>query len=150
MSQVSRRKLSKNVESRIYELFLDALLQAKTQERINHLIGDVLTPTEQIMLPKRLTIAYLLMKGYDQRRIGNLLKVGLGTVNRVSNILKTKGAGYTFVFNSIQRKEHSAEIFESINEMIGKVLGPTAPGRPNYKLWHARKMKQKIESRKPF
>src|SRR3989304_306348 len=94
MAQVSRFPLPKSLATQVESLFQKVFADLHTQEDVGELLNDLLTPTEKVMLSKRLAIAFLLDKGYDQRTIHTLLKVSIGTVNRVNFWLKNQGAGY--------------------------------------------------------
>lgn len=129
MTQVSKRQLNSNVRKRIYEIFVDILKEVQTSSEVQSLLEDFLTPTERIMLPKRLCIAYLLLKRYNHRAIASYLKVSFTTINRVSTALKTGGQGYTLMLTRLQKREKIDAIFKQIEEGIVSTLasvgGPT-------------------------
>ena len=99
MTQVSRRYLPPKVSGQIFDMFLSILSSLGSPSVTSAFVEDLLSPTEQIMLGKRLAIAYMIRKGYAQRDIGNTLKVSLATVSKISLRLKTKGNGYTAVID---------------------------------------------------
>ncbi len=49
---------------------------------------DFLTPSEQIILSRRLRVGKMLLRGYSSARIRKELKVGVSTVQFVQNWLK--------------------------------------------------------------
>lgn len=63
MTQVSRYPISKNVYDRCWEIFTKTLVGIRTSKDAEEIVSDLLTPTEKIMLVKRLSIALLLSKG---------------------------------------------------------------------------------------
>ena len=65
MTQVSRIRLPKAVEDQMHGALRKALADLRTEEEVGEFLEDLLTPTEKIMLGKRLAIAILLDKGYD-------------------------------------------------------------------------------------
>ena len=83
-------------------------------------LQDILSPTEKIMIAKRLAIASLLSKNYDYEAIKNLLKVSQGTIAKVALTLKFN-KGYKIVIDKIQRSEAMKEFWQSI-ERIGQRL----------------------------
>ena len=105
MAQVSRNPVRADVYKRMYEIFLDAIADVRSRKDVEAFVHDFLTPTERVMLPKRLTIAYLLSKGYEQRLISQYLKVSFTTITRVSNQLREAGAGYRKVITKILADE---------------------------------------------
>lgn len=129
MTQVSKRQLNSDVQKRIYEIFVDILKEVQTSSDVQSLLEDFLTPTERVMLPKRLCIAYLLLKQYNQRAIASYLKVSFTTINRVSTALKIGGHGYTLMLTRLQKREKIDAILKQIEEGIVSTLasfgGPT-------------------------
>ena len=101
MAQVSKRYLQKQVEERILDLFWTSLSSLLTKEKISIFLDDLLSPTEKLMLSKRLAIAFMLMKGYDYSTINNRLKVSNPTIWNVKMSLAYKGKGYKIAIEQI-------------------------------------------------
>jgi Trp operon repressor len=117
MTQLSKRQLNKDTEKRIYEIFTHVLADASSQDDITALLYDFLTPTERVMLPKRLCIAYLLFKEYDQRAISHYLNVSFTTITKVNTALKNDGKGYKTMLERIQKKAFN-DMLETIESGI--------------------------------
>ncbi len=147
MTQVSRLPLSAVIEERVYEIFLDSVTEVKTTDDVKKFLDDLLSPTEKIMLAKRLSIAFLLHKGYHQRSICRILKVSLGTVNKVSLGLKLGGEGYQKVIRKILAKEGMEDFWHKIDDFINDVFPPK--GR-NLGSWRSERIRTKISRRKSF
>jgi TrpR-related protein YerC/YecD len=94
MAQVSRHPLSKLIYERIFEIFIKSIISIKNKKEAEDFLNDFLTPTERIMLAKRLTIAVLLTKGYDYNQIHKVLHVSTATIAGVNVFLKYTGEGY--------------------------------------------------------
>ncbi|MFH1841063.1 MAG: Trp family transcriptional regulator [Candidatus Shapirobacteria bacterium] len=124
MTQVSRRPLAVEIEKRIFDLFLEAVATATTKDRVEDFLGALLSPTEKVMLAKRLAIAFLLFKNYDQRTISRWLKVSLTTVSKVSLTLGHSQSGYWPVIDKIVKSEKMADFWQKIEDFIGEVLPP--------------------------
>lgn len=124
MTQVSKLPLRKEIEERVFEIFLTSLAKVQQKEDVESFIQDLLSPIEQMMLAKRLSIAYLLSKKYDQRSISRLLKVSLSTVNRVSLRLQLRGAGYKKVFEEISKEEKTNEFWQKLDDFINEIVPP--------------------------
>ncbi|KKR32881.1 MAG: TrpR like protein, YerC/YecD [Candidatus Gottesmanbacteria bacterium GW2011_GWC2_39_8] len=142
MTQVSRYPLSKDIEKRVFEIFLDAVAGVQTSEEVNIFIEDLLSPTERVMLSKRLSIAFLLNKGYEQRLICQILRVSLGTVNKVNSSLKAKGEGYTRVIEKIKGKEKLEDFWGKVDEFLNDILPPKGQN------WKALRINNEIDKRK--
>jgi Trp operon repressor len=124
MPQVSKYPLSPQVEKRMFEIFVDSFRKIYSKKLALNLLNDILTPTEKIMLAKRLSIAYLLEKEYDYRSISSLLKVSLGTVARINNIRKTSGKGYKHVLKLLLNEQKVINFFDKIELSIAHTLPP--------------------------
>ena len=140
--------MAKEIEKRVFELFLEAVAEVKTKGQVEIFLKTLLSPTEKIMLAKRLAIAFLLYKGYGQRVISGWLKVSLTTVNHVSLIFKTEGAGYQLVIDKIVRSEKLAEFWQKIEGFIGEILPP--PKGRDWSKWRQERYQQKLAGIKPF
>src|SRR3989344_447704 len=132
MTQVSKYPLRKEIKERVYEVFAESLAMVKTKNQVDKLINDLLSPTERTMLAKRLSIALLLMKQYDQRAITNILKVSLGTVSRVSRSLQTGSGGYGMVVSTLIKDEKLHDFLQKLDDALANLLPP--PGR-NWSNW---------------
>ena len=147
MTQVSRIPLRKEVEKRVYEVLMTSIAQAKTPDTVRRLVDDLLSPSERLMLAKRLAIALLLLNKYDQRVISRWLRVSLGTVSKVSLTLQTGKGGYQAVIGSILRKEAFRDFLQKIDDALANLLPPA--GR-NWSHWRRTRWQEKIANQKPF
>ena len=69
MAQVSRRKMNEGVEQKIFSLFSEVLVSLNKKEEVENFLVDLLSPSERTMLTKRLSIAFLLSRGYNYEEI---------------------------------------------------------------------------------
>ena len=145
MSQVSKYPISKEIADRIFEIFLTTFTHLKDKGEADQFISDLLTPTEKIMLAKRLAIAFLLEKNYDYRAIQKILRVSTGTITTV-NISRNLGSeGYKKVISKILK----AEIFTKILEKtIIKLLSAPASIERGSGLWTYLRNQAKNEKKK--
>lgn len=132
MAMVSRRKLNKQLESYIFELFIRTISDLKEQKDIANFIEDLLSPTEKIMLVKRLAIAILLTKGYTYDAIDETLKVSRPTINHVSYWLKYGRSGYQKVVEKILRDQKKETTLDAIEETLLKLSRPGMIGTVRY------------------
>lgn len=124
MSQISKYPISKAVGDRIFEVFLKALVEVKNKEEAEQFISDFLTPTEKVMLAKRLAIAFLLEKGYDYRTIQKIIRVSAPTITSVNMALRHGSDGYRKMVSKIMKAEQLGEFFE--NTVIKLLSAPAA------------------------
>lgn len=147
MTQISKYPISKAVETRIFEIFSKTIANLKLQSDIYDFLEDFLTPTEKMMLAKRLAVALLLTKGYDYREIRKTLKVGFPMIANVNIWLKYKGKGYKKVIDWILKEEKIEEFWQKIDDVIDDVI---PPAHTNWSYWRSKKWQEKMEKAKPF
>ena len=150
MAQVSHRRISAKVEKRIFDLFFQAIAKLDNERDVSVFLDDFLTPTERIMLAKRLSIALMLIKGYDYRTIQSTLKVSLPTISGVSVWVKYRGRGYQKILERILRQEKFNDILEKVDETIGKVFSPVPPKGSDWSAWRKRQVEAKRERTRPY
>lgn len=150
MAQVSKRYLQKEVEERILDLFWASLSSLSTKEKVAIFLDDLLSPTEKIMLSKRLAIAFMLMKGYDYPSINNKLKVSDQTIWNVKTNLLHRGEGYKMTIGQIMSKEKWEKFWDDLDHFLTQAL-PPRPGtnwkEVRRKQWEKRRKQLK---QKPF
>lgn len=108
MTQVSKRILSKQLESKVYASFWETIVKIKKPSEADIFFSDLFTRAERINFTKRLCIAVLLYKNYEWRHISDFLKVSVSTISKVSS--KMKGNGFKLFFEKIE-KEHEWQLF---------------------------------------
>jgi len=142
MSQVSKRYLNPKVEQQIFDTFIDSFTSLSSPQKATNFLYDLLSPVEQIMLGKRLAIAYMLMKEYSQRDIADTLKVSQPTVAKVNASLKT-GAGYRAIISHMLQKEKVVAFFDKLEEKLDHLLPPKgANWSEHYKRTYADRTKR--------
>lgn len=114
MAQVSKYIIRKEVADRIFEVFMKSLVRVSSEKEAEEFIHSLLTPTERVMLAKRLAIAFLLEKGYDYRTIQKVLRVSAGTVAFVNFVREYESPGYKKILGKILRDEKVMRVFEEL------------------------------------
>lgn len=122
MSQVSKYKVSENVEKRISEIFLQAISRLNKPEEISQFFEEFLTPTEKTVLSKRLAIGVMLYKGYDYYSIKKVLKVTPCTIAKAAYWIKHKKNGFLKIAQLIVEKEKNEEFWNEIGNTVGDIL----------------------------
>ena len=143
MAQVSKYPVQKEVADRIFELFIKTLINVKDKDEAEKLVADLLTPTERIMLAKRLTIAFLLEKGYEYSTIKGLLRVSSPTIAAVSLACQYGSKGYKKLIDKISREE---SISKFLREAAIKLVSMPAASAKGGSSW--RYLKQELEKEK--
>lgn len=147
MPQVSKYPVSRDVYERIFEIFLKTIAGLTTKKQVASFLDEFLSPTEQIMLSKRLAIAFLLAKGYDYRTISKILRVSTNTVGSVAVVYKY-GDIYKKVVDNVLKDEKVEEFWINVGEKVTKLL---AAGRSKSGTWiYLRNELQKKKKNKVF
>lgn len=120
MSQVSRRKVPKEIENKIFDTLLEAISTVKSAREVSSFLSDLLSPVEKIMIAKRLAIAALLSKGYNYETIKDLIKVSQTTIAKVS-ITMSLNNGYRNVIDKISKSEKSREFWQDIERLLNRM-----------------------------
>ncbi|MBP9670581.1 helix-turn-helix domain-containing protein [Candidatus Woesebacteria bacterium] len=143
MSQISLRYLNPKTEQQIFDTFVESFTTLSSPQKATDFLYDLLSQVEQVMLGKRLAIAYMLMKGYSQRSIADTLKVSQPTVTKVNASLKI-GSGYRAIITHMLQKEKVVAFFDSLEEKLDHLLPPKgANWSEHYKRTNAERAKRK-------
>lgn len=150
MSQVSKYPIRNSVFDRIFEIFIKTLINVRNDDEAQALASDFFTPTERIMLSKRLAIALLLEKEYDYRSIKELLKVSTGTITSVNNARRFGKNGYKNIVSKIVKEEAINDFFDKA--LIALVSAPASgtKGAGPWKYLRDELKKKKAKNTKPF
>ena len=109
MVHLSKRYFEKEKLKKLYQLFFEIVSRSTTKDNFLLIVSDILSPSEQVMVAKRIAIIYLLTKGLNQTDISEYMKVSRATV-----------AKYALLFYDKETKT-----IQMIKSLItkGKVLG---------------------------
>ena len=121
MPQVSRHPLNKDTYKKIYNIFLESFSSNQTKKDLDVFLEELLTPTEKIMLSKRLLIAYLLEKKFNYREISSILHVSTSTVNRVDASYRNSKQ-IKIVLKKLLKKKNIEEFLLSIGITFTSLL----------------------------
>lgn len=146
MTKVSKIKMNPKIEKRIYEILFKSVLKLKDQGEVVEFLTDLLTPTEQSMVAKRLSIAVLLAKGYTYESIMNILRVSKSAINSVSNVLVRSGKGYQKVISRLIKEEKIRKLFLDIEELFDLI----PPKGGSWSEWRKRRWQRGMDKQKPL
>lgn len=130
MTKVSRRIVNKELEKHIFEVFIKTIVDLKNEKEVADFLEDLLSPTEKIMLVKRLAIAILLAKDYTYDAIDETLKVSRPTIMNVSYWLKHGKSGYRRVIERIVNNQKKEAFMDNIEELLLRLSPPKRYGSP--------------------
>jgi len=109
MPHISKRRLGKKAEKELIRNFELVLAKISKETEMQDFLGSLLTPTERIMLAKRLAIVVLLKEDVPQTSISNALNVTQATVSRMQLFLEARGEGYNIAFKKLANEEAVVE-----------------------------------------
>ena len=124
MSQVSRRKVNDKVYARIFEILVAFLVSIDNKNKAEGFIGDLLTDTEKIVLAKRLSIAFLLLKNYTYDVVESILRVSRPTIWNVKRWMDARGEGYKSILNEFMKMEKDKKIIEGFFNLLEDIFPP--------------------------
>jgi len=101
MPQVSKRFLKKEKLNKIFTLFFDLIADIDDKNKAEKVVDELLTPTEKIMVAKRIACLYLVSKKIPPTIISDSIKLSSSTIGH-----------YYYLY------EHSAIIKEFIQEKL--------------------------------
>lgn len=143
MVRLSRFKLNDEQLEKLFSLFFQIVGRNKNKTEFQKIITDVLSPTERIMIAKRIAIMYLLMKQIDHRTICFVLKVSTATVAKFALIIE-KSVGVVPLFKKMLMNEKIVDFFQDV---FNSFFAPGVPG-VNWKAAWERKIDR--ERKKAF
>jgi len=133
MTKVSKRVLDKKMENYIFELFIKTLVNLKDEHEVKNFLEDLLSPTERIMLVKRLAIAILLRKKHTYDEIDRSLKVSRQTIMNVSFWLKNGKSGYEKAVEKILKNQKRGASMDNLEEIVLQLSRPKNYGSVSFK-----------------
>jgi uncharacterized protein YerC len=101
MTKVSRRKLELTTRQKLERRLWEAVGKTENTGEAKEFWGRILTPTEVIMLAKRLEVLKLLRKGKSYSEISDSLNVMPNTINRMSNLLHRCGRRFFQILSAL-------------------------------------------------
>lgn len=126
MPHVSSRRVKKKVYKKLEDGLHDIFSKFSSHSDVSRLLGDLLTPTERLMISKRVAIILLLKKGYSFQAIQKTLKVTPFTVLRFWRM--TKMGKFKYLEAPKQNKK-SDSFLGGIEKILQAGLPPRGKGR---------------------
>jgi uncharacterized protein YerC len=114
MTKISKVPLRTDVWERVFKLFVETLASQRDRKKVENFIEDFFSPTEKIMLAKRLALAVLIAKDNDYESIRGVLRISHPTIAKMSLKIKYGGDGLKPVLKDILKKEAYQIIWREI------------------------------------
>lgn len=150
MAQISNYPISKDIAERIFDVFVKSIISVKGKQETEDFIADLFTPTEKIMLAKRVAIAFLLLRKYEYREISKVLRVSLPTISSVSFSLKYGKGSYQKILSKIAVQENIEELLGKSIENILSVPASISKGGATWRYLRDETRKNNIKKHKAF
>lgn len=83
MPQVSKRYIPEEKLRRIFDLFFNLIVSLKDKNEAENVLAEFLTPTEKIMIAKRIACFYLIFKKVPASQIADSIKLSISTVTHL-------------------------------------------------------------------
>lgn len=98
-------------------------------------LNDLLTPTEKIMLSKRLMASVLLQRGYSYGAVCRALKLSRATVSIIQRDLARGGEGYRAVFQKFFQQSRGARSAGVIERFLQAITLPVKGSSSSMRRW---------------
>lgn len=110
MPHISRIKLDKKTENKLIKTLELVFTKITREEEMRGFLLSLLTPTERLMLAKRLAIIILLREGVPESRVATTLHVTRITVSRMQLFLEARGQGYEIALKILKKEKLIQEL----------------------------------------
>lgn len=141
MVRLSKYKVKETVSQRIFELLFEVMGKHNNRDVFFSVLFDVLSPTEQLMVAKRIAAMYLIQKQIDYTVICDVLKISTATVAKYTLLLE-RSRGIKKALTALIQHDKINLIFR---DFLASLNGPGSYGI-NWKSAH--KIRQEIEREK--
>jgi len=98
------KDLSDQERMETLDMLYTAASSIKGRDATKAFLKDLLTPSERIMLGRRIWIARLLLQGYSQAYIGEKLQVGPNTIWKIEQWLDGQMPGYAEAIKGLEKE----------------------------------------------
>lgn len=128
MPHVSKVKLDQKIEKDLIKTLEFVLTKLTKEEEMNRFLLSLLTPTERLMLAKRLAMTVLLKENLPDSHISATLKVTRATITKMQLFLEARGQGYDYALKKLENEEIIRE-FKGILIKLARYAVRAAGGR---------------------
>lgn len=119
------------VQNKALELLFQVIGRGNKKDVFLSILFDVILPTEQLALAKRITTMYLLLKNIDYIVIGDILKISAASIAKYK-LLLDRSRGIKSILEEVIKRDKD-KLF--IRELFALLYGPGSYGI-NWKTAH--------------
>ena len=141
MTRISKFKVKGELLEKLGLLVFEIVGNSSNKSEFDLILTDLLSPTERIMIAKRIAIVYLILKNIDYRQISETLKVSQATISKF-RLLMERSEGLIPAFQRILAKDKIVSILENI------FAGLFSPGRYGVNWKNAWRYQKYLEQKK--
>jgi len=113
MTRISKYRVEDKVLKKLYFLMFEIISNMDEEERFTGIMNELLSPTEKIMIVKRIAIIYLLMKNINYLIISDVLKVSSRTIAKFHSII-LEGKEIKNILEGLIGNEKIKDFFEEL------------------------------------
>ena len=135
MPKVSSNPLSAETRRGMMQAFVRTLVKINDDALLQCFLDDLLTPTEKLMLAKRLMTAVLLQRGYSYGAVCHVLKMSKTTVHLIQRELLKSGEGYRKVFDRFFRESRGQKILGAVERSLDAITLPVKGSSSDMRRW---------------
>jgi len=126
MAHISKKKMQDTVRDAVAAQFFMSVVHARTKREAQALLSELLGDTERLMLGKRFAVIAMVVRGYSESQITELLKISPDTVARVRRNIRT--GAYPRLIRYAKNNPRKFE-GESFMELLEKIMQAGMPPR---------------------
>jgi Trp operon repressor len=110
MPHISRNPLGPGAEKELVRTLEVVLTKVTKEEDMDQFLFALLSPTERLMLAKRLAMIVLLKENLPESSIAEMLHVTRGTVAKMQLFLEARGQGYEVGLKVLENEKLMTEL----------------------------------------
>lgn len=118
MTRISRYKLKDYVYEKMFHLLFEVVARSRDRKGFDQLIRELLSPTERIMIAKRVVLVYLLLQEIDYRIICRVLKVSSSTISKFKLLTDNKSGMINILKKTMQNEKIKLFVFELMSDLF--------------------------------
>lgn len=127
MPQVSRNRLSKNAENEVIANLNITLSSIQKSGDMVSFLDSLLTPTEKVMIGKRLAMIVLIEQGLHDSQITDLLHVTQATIAKMRLFYEARGSGFKVALKKLEEQKRLKAFKDTLLEMV-EFIGKAGTG----------------------
>ena len=116
MGKFDPYSLSPRERNKVLNEFYSLVASLRTRGQTINFFKDLLTPSEAVMLSRRIQIAKMLLRGDNYEEVKRKLKVGTDTITRVQQWLKDGFGGYMKALEKVIKREEARDEVQAMQD----------------------------------